>query len=162
MQLRKRLHTGAKSHAGAGTPAAPRRGRRYLSGMVKVVLPRYMKTTADGVKLGPKAWGNMLDAAPNAIKRRIYRLQTAAKDDNQKGPPVSKWEQDKRRAAHQTIREATPDKVVDLVEKALARPEVVEKIVASKTATKAVEKVATKAWNERSERASRAPVPRQS
>lgn len=52
--------------------------------MEKVVLPRYMKTTADGTKLTPTAWGRMVGATPKALESRVRRLK-----QSQKGDPVS-------------------------------------------------------------------------
>jgi hypothetical protein len=45
--------------------------------MAKVVLPRYMETTSDGVQLGPKAWAKLLGTTASAITNRVYRLNQA-------------------------------------------------------------------------------------
>lgn len=47
--------------------------------MAKIVLPRYRKTTADGVKLGPSAWAKMLGASAKAVESRVYRLKQSQK-----------------------------------------------------------------------------------
>jgi hypothetical protein len=53
--------------------------------MQKVVLPRYMKTTADGVQTGPTFWADLVGASVRAVESRVYRLrqsQSAAEDEH--------------------------------------------------------------------------------
>lgn len=43
--------------------------------VARVVLPRYMRTTVDGVSLGPTFWAEAVGASAAAIRNRILRLQ---------------------------------------------------------------------------------------
>lgn len=43
--------------------------------MAKVVLPRYMMTTADGIQTGPTFWAEMVGATAHAIRGRVQRLR---------------------------------------------------------------------------------------
>lgn len=58
--------------------------------MEKVVLPRYMDTTADGVKLGPTAWAEMVGATAEMIRKRVERLRESQKAASE-GRTLAHW-----------------------------------------------------------------------
>jgi hypothetical protein len=72
--------------------------------MASVVLPRYMKTTADGVQLGPTAWAEIVGATADAIRGRVQRLQASHKSDDSERARRDTLRQ--HRAARQVLREA--------------------------------------------------------
>jgi len=92
--------------------------------MVNVVLPRYMAETADGVKLGPVWWANVLGASSGTIQKRVERLKRkafAGSDATTTSPTASHT--GNVRGAKSAIR-----KHPELAAKLLDDPEVVEAI----------------------------------
>jgi hypothetical protein len=85
--------------------------------MEKIVVPRYMETTADGVQLGPKTWAELLDTTAAAITNRVYRLNQAKSTVARAEP---EWKVTARRHARQVLRESTPEQIADI----LSEPEV--------------------------------------
>lgn len=77
--------------------------------MAKVVLPRYMKTTADGVQLGPKTWATMLGASAGAVRKRIERLQNKGTTER-----TRTLEQSRKRHARSYLRQASPEQIADV------------------------------------------------
>lgn len=47
--------------------------------MAQVVLPRYMKTTSDGIQMGPSWWADRVGATSAAIESRVRRLRSSEK-----------------------------------------------------------------------------------
>jgi hypothetical protein len=84
--------------------------------MEKVVLPRYMETTADGVQLGPKAWAEMVGASPAAVKNRVQRLQTSQQEKGATGARAP-WTQGQReqRNARAVLRDAPLEQVEQII-----------------------------------------------
>lgn len=84
--------------------------------MAKVVLPRYMKTTSDGVQLGPTAWAEMVGATARAIESRVYRLRQQASRNEGELEHARRLDDARRhRATRQTLREADPKQVREIV-----------------------------------------------
>lgn len=63
----------------------------------QIVLPRYMKTTSDGVQMGPKWWGDLVGASQPAVKNRIQRLQKGEKPGDDAGSTSAMTENDQAR-----------------------------------------------------------------
>lgn len=84
--------------------------------MASVVLPRYMKTTADGVQLGPTAWAEMVGASPAAVKNRIHRLQASQRTPESAGARAH-WTQGAReqRNARAVLREADDETLAEII-----------------------------------------------
>jgi len=82
--------------------------------MKKVILPRYMKTTMDGVQLGPTVWSEMLGATMSAIESRVRRLRSSQSNDNETS--ARRFPASTERAARQVLREASPDEITALVD----------------------------------------------
>jgi hypothetical protein len=72
--------------------------------MTKVVLPRYMKRTHDGVQLTPKWWGQAVGASPAAIKNRVLRLRQSQKQANGSVAVRPEAELHTERAARRVLR----------------------------------------------------------
>jgi len=67
--------------------------------MEGIVLPRYGKTTSDGVAMGPTWWGHLVRATPNAVQKRVHRLQARAIAADGAGSGAlhfSEWAQEER------------------------------------------------------------------
>lgn len=82
--------------------------------MEKIVLPRYMKTTADGVQTGPTFWSELLGATSNAIQKRIERLRQSQISDDE-APSRRAVRPDMRRQA-KTVLRRDPKVIEDMVE----------------------------------------------
>jgi hypothetical protein len=83
--------------------------------MAKVVLPRYGKTTADGVKLGPTTWAQMFGAGSNVIANRVLRLRESEKRAAETITRTEpEWKRASRRHAKLVLREADPDELAEL------------------------------------------------
>lgn len=81
--------------------------------MEQVVLPRYMQTTSDGVKLTPTFWATAIGASAAAVRNRIQRLQKRGKRSPQ---AVSRALSDSRvRHARSALREAEPDQIKAII-----------------------------------------------
>lgn len=72
--------------------------------MVKVVLPRYGKTTKDGTKLGPTWWAEAIGAeTPAVIRGRVGRLKSRSEGVSERPAP---WIENRGlRAAKQALRD---------------------------------------------------------
>lgn len=80
-----------------------------------LVFPRYMKTTTDGVQLGPKAWGEWVGASPSAIKSRVQRLQKRQVSEEHEGSStLSSSDAAARRHARRVLRDADADTVREI------------------------------------------------
>lgn len=78
--------------------------------METIILPRYMKTTADGTKLTPTWWGETVGATAEAIRGRVKRLRASQKPD---GASRSRHTKINRTAG--ALREADPEQVRHIV-----------------------------------------------
>jgi len=94
----------------------------------KVILPRYMQRTHDGVTLNSGWWSEQVGASPAAIKSRVQRLQNKAKAANGKGSSTP-WKQDVgRRVTRQALREE-PKVYAPQIAAALGDPEVLAAVI---------------------------------
>ena len=82
--------------------------------MKKIVLPRYSKTTADGVKLGPSAWAKMFGASSGAIQKRIERLKASRKPSEQ--TTTRALSPERTRHIRSGLREAKPEEIARMIE----------------------------------------------
>lgn len=83
--------------------------------MGRVVLPRYMETTADGVQLGPTAWGEMVGATAHAIRGRVQRLQASQNSgDGERARTES--QKSSVRHARTVLRNAPPEEIAELLD----------------------------------------------
>lgn len=81
--------------------------------MAKVVLPRYMQTTADGVQLGPTAWADMVGATAGAIRMRVDRLKAKQGADPER--TRAHWTEGSREQRNaKSVLRTTPEIVHDL------------------------------------------------
>jgi hypothetical protein len=101
----------------------------------KVILPRYMQTTHDGVELSPKWWAQQVGASAKAIQSRVYRLQHKARASANAGSSTPSWNDTVgSRVTRQALRER-PEQFVDQIASALADPEVRARVDAKITRT---------------------------
>lgn len=97
--------------------------------MEKVVLPRYMKHTADGVQLGPTAWADMVGATAEAVRNRVKRLQNKTFQEEDERSRAGGLDASRVRHVRSGLREAGSEQIADLI--ATLPPEAVEKIAAA-------------------------------
>jgi hypothetical protein len=64
--------------------------------MVGIVLPRYRKTTSDGVRMGPKWWAGLVGATENSVQKRIERLRAKGKTDDKFPSLPCEWTEEER------------------------------------------------------------------
>lgn len=110
--------------------------------MENVVLPRYMKTTADDVQMGPKFWAGLVGATPEAVKQRIYRLEASQKAGEGEGTGAA-WKARRERAVKQMARE-NPALIAEAIVNAPkeAQAELADNIVKSESAEPSLKRVA--------------------
>lgn len=115
--------------------------------MERIVLPRYMQTTVDGVQLGPKAWSEMIGATPDAVDGRVRRLKESQKRAaGEASATAPEWKKRDDRLRRQVLREATaedisalpPERKVLYAKAAMADPEAARELVADPAADDAI------------------------
>jgi len=88
----------------------------------KVILPRYMQTTHDGVELGPTWWAEQVGATASAVQSRVQRLRTKARAKTD--PPASTPAQAARVRHARAVLRGQPAVVAEQIAEAFVNPEV--------------------------------------
>jgi hypothetical protein len=85
--------------------------------MAKIVLPRYKKTTADGVKLGPSAWAEMFGVpSADTIRKRVERLKEGQERlAGKRTTSEPEWVRVDRRAMKRQLRESDPEELAEIL-----------------------------------------------
>lgn len=113
--------------------------------MENVVLPRYMKTTVDGVQLGPTWWAEAVGATMSAIENRVRRLRKAQDSEgvesSRSGPTST------QRASVRSARSAIR-KHPELARELLADEEVASSVVADRDTRRRLDEARERAAGE--------------
>lgn len=101
--------------------------------MTKIVVPRWGKTTSDGVVLKGTAWANLIGTSEPTVRNRYLRLTRRSETDSGRSPADAPTESQKgnMRGARSAMR-AHPELVKELLADAGTRDTIVNAVVADK------------------------------